>query len=124
VIHCTELAAVHGQPAATVTSNIPDPPAADIAVELGSIDAVQFRDAAFCLTVAVSPPMLIAPLRSAPSFAMTSNRTLPVPVPLVGPFTTIQRSLLEALHVQPSAAATDKVAVPPIASKRSLVALS
>jgi hypothetical protein len=124
VIHCTELAAVHVHPAETVTSNVPDPPAAGIAIELGLIDAVQFRATPFCLTATASPPILIAPFRSAPSFGITSNRTLPAPVPLAAPFTTIQRSLVDALHVQPSGTATDTVAVPPFASKRSLVALS
>ena len=124
VIHCTELAAVHVHPAAEVTLNIPDPPAAGITTELGSIDTEQFCVTPFCLTVTASPPRLIAPLRSVPLFGITSNRTLPLPVPLVEPLTTIHPVLEDALHVQPSGTATDTVAVPPFASKRSFVAAS
>ena len=125
VIHCTELSAVHVHPAAEVTLNIPDPPAAGIATELGLIDAEQFCVAPpLCLTVTASPPRLIAPLRSEPLFGITSNRTFPLPVPLVEPLTTIHPVLEDALHVQPSGTVIDTVAVPPFASKRSFVAAS
>jgi hypothetical protein len=50
--------------------------------------------------VNVRPAILIVPFRDPPEFAVTEYVTVPFPVPLPPEVTTIQGSLLTAVHEQ------------------------
>jgi hypothetical protein len=65
------------------------------------------------VTVKISPPMLIVPLRcEAPVFALALKPTLPLPEPLAPLVTVSHDALLTAVHPQPPAALTVTVPDP------------
>ena len=66
-----------------------------------------------CLTVNVCPAIVTAPVRASPLLALTCSRTEPFPDPLAPDETVTQLTLLVVVHVQPLAAVTATVAVPP-----------
>lgn len=115
VIHAALLAAVHGQPVATVTPLLPVPPDAANDCPVGVMDGEQV--AAACVTVNVAPAIVRVPVRvDATVCGATLNPTVPFPDPLPPLVTLIQGSLLAALHEQPVASATAALPLPPDAA--------
>jgi hypothetical protein len=91
----------------------PVPPAAGTDWEVG-VTEYEHGAAAACVTVKVWPPTVIVPVRwDVAPFMATLNVTVPPPDPLAPPVTTIQLTLLDALHAQPPAVVTVNEPVPP-----------
>ena len=61
VIHAAVVVALHVHPVAAVTAIVPVPPAAAALVDAGEIVGAQGAPA--CVTVNVSPPIVIVPVR-------------------------------------------------------------
>ena len=119
--HETLLAAVHAQPAPTVTVTVPLP-ALDVADWL--LDEIEEeQDAAACVTVNVIPAIVSVPVRLAPVavLAATLNATVPPPDPVAPPVTESHEVLLAAVHAQPAPAVTVLLPVPDAAVKDWLV---
>ena len=65
------------------------------------------------MTVTICPAMVMLPLRADPGLALTVNPTDPLPEPAPPPVSTIQPSLVAALHEQPASVVTLTVPFPP-----------
>ena len=112
VIHVTVDAALHAQPAVTVTPTEPGPPAAATEMPPDARDAEQALDPAW-FTVKTTPAMRTVPERALPVFAATLKPVAPDPTPF-GPLTTvIQGTSLTDVQAQPAPAATSTVRTPP-----------
>jgi hypothetical protein len=105
VIHETALEAVHEHALGNVTATEPCAPPPATEALTGAIVAVQTTPA--CVTVKVSPPTVIVPVRlERLVFAATVNATVPVPEPLAPDVIEIHEAAVVAVHVQPASAAT------------------
>ena len=117
VIHEALLAAVHVQPAATVTLTVPVAAAAVLSVlDVGEIVGEQVRPD--CVTVNVATPIVMVPVRLAvPELAATVNETVAVPVPADPAVTVIHVESLTAVHAQTVEAVAVVLPEPPVALK-------
>jgi hypothetical protein len=116
VIQDALLPALQEQPVATVTPLLPVPPAAVNDWVVGEMDGLQ--PAANCVTVKVVPAIVSVPVRlEATVFAATLNVTGPLPDPVAPPVTVIHAALLAAVQLQPVAAVTALLPLPPAAAK-------
>jgi hypothetical protein len=100
----------HEHPVAVRTVNDTAPPAAGAAYDAGATLTAQPDD---CVTVTVTPPTVIVPLRVGPSLGSTEILTTPGPLPLSPPAIAIQPTRLCAVHVQPGPAITGTSPAPP-----------
>jgi hypothetical protein len=90
-------------------------PAATTLDDAGEIVGAQVAPA--CVTVKVWPATVIVPVRFVdPVLAAALNETEPGPEPGVPPVTVIQGALLVAFQLQPAAAVTATLPVPPAAA--------
>jgi hypothetical protein len=113
VIHGALLVAVQLQPAAAWTLKVREPPAAGTVVDSG--DRVIVHDCPW-VTVNVRPAIVRVPLRAAPEFEATLNRTVPLPLPLLPCVIVSQGALLVADQAHPAEALTATSPVPPAMS--------
>jgi hypothetical protein len=125
VIHETLGAAVQVHPLGEglLTVKVDVPPLLLKNLEEGEIDAELQPPPplALCVTVKVSPAMVIVPVRREPVFAATEYPTVPFPVPLPPEVIVIHVALLVAAHAQPAPAVTVTLPVPPLEPKDWLV---
>src|SRR5215467_9932184 len=114
-------AAVHWHPLSAVTLRKPEPPAALMFCDDGSIEKVQPAPAPSSLIVNPIPAMVTTVLRAAGSvFGATCSAATPLPDP--DPETTLtQGALLVVLQSQWFPATTLTVAVPPLGPNDTLV---
>ena len=107
------LDAVHAQPFAVRTSNVPPPPPGGTVAESG--DRVIVQPCPW-FTVKVRPAIVSVPDLLGPLVAATVKLTVPFPLPAVPDVTVIHEALGVAVHAQPDAAVTATVALPPAAA--------
>jgi hypothetical protein len=119
VIHAALLEAVQVQPVDAVTVTVPElAPDATLA-DIGEIVGAHV---VACVTVKVLPAIVSVPVRLVvPVLAATLKVTVPPPVPAAPAVTVIHTALLTAVHVQPAAALTVVLTVPPAAVNDWLV---
>jgi hypothetical protein len=105
VSQAAPLIALQLQPLAAVTVNVPDAPPALTFTDAGESDGAHAAPA--WVTVKVSPPIVIDPVRDAlDGFAAIEYDTEPLLVPVAPCVTVIQASLLTEVQLQPLAAVT------------------
>jgi hypothetical protein len=114
-IQLAPLAAVQDAPAGfTVSATCPTPPAAGALAEVGASEKEALPAA--WLTVSVTPPAVMPPLRKAVVlFDATVKFTLPLPVPELGVASVIHEFALAADQAQPACVVTVKEKLPPAA---------
>ncbi len=105
VIQVAADEADHAQPPGAVTVTLPLPAAAPTLADVGEI--VTEHDVPDCVTVNVSPAIVIVPVLGDTFWlAATRYRTPPPPVSLAPPMIVIQETLLVDVHAQPEGAVT------------------
>jgi hypothetical protein len=110
VSHAADEAAVHAQPAGTVTATLPCVAEADTSVPVGEMVDVQGTPA--CVTVKDCPPIESDPLRlAALVLALTAYVSVAAPAPLPPDGTVSHGALLAALQLQPAAVVMPTVPV-------------
>jgi hypothetical protein len=108
------LVAVQSQPLAAVTLAVAVPPAGGWVAVSGA--TLKLHVAPLWVTVTVCPATVNVPVRPVvEALDATEYVTVPLPVPLAPAVTVIQAMLLVAVQLQPLAAVTLAVAVPPAA---------
>ena len=95
-----------------MTLTVPVPPSDR---KLWLVGVIEYAQPAW-LTVNVSYPIVIVPLRGGPALGATENPTVPFPDPLEPDVTVIQAASLTAVQEQPDAE-TPTLLDPPLAGK-------
>jgi len=119
VNHGTLLVAAHVHPVVAETAiGEPAPPAAPTDCDAGVMDTEQFPA---WIIENCSPEIDTLPVRVDPTLAPTENLTLPAPLALASEVIAIQDADVVAFHLQPGAAFTATVPLPPAAGKDAVV---